>query len=68
MPNTPGTTGTMEKIVQEGTVGFREGRPILENVVPDEDIGYCSIGRTLVPYDLKGKRVRVTIEILEDAS
>lgn len=68
MAHAPVTTVPMKKIVQEGTVGFRDGRPILEVVVLDEDIGYARIGKPAIPVDLSGKRVRLTIEEPEDAS
>jgi hypothetical protein len=57
-----------EKFVQEGTLGFRSGTPIIEHVEIDPDLGPLQMGKSAIPYELKGKRVRVTIEVLGDES
>ena len=55
-------------IVKEGVVGFRHGTAILETVEHDEHLGEYRMGVGIVPLELRGKRVRVTIEVLEDPS
>lgn len=55
-------------IVKEGVVSRRWGTAVMEEVEHHEELGEFTTGMPIIPIDLTGKRVRVTIEVLEEPS